>query len=350
MGESATTRTQWGPALTLFLLSPAIGELLSSSMPPAEFFNPFAFLLVAVLYGGGALLCRELTVRWGKGWLTLFILAAAYGIVEEGLMVKSFFNENWVDIGNLGTYGRWAGVNWVWSLNLTIYHAAISIATPVFLTGLLFPKRRSDRWLGPRAFWAVFGLLVADVLLGLMFFGDAPNAPPYRPPFIQYNLFLLLVVGLVWLGWRVPHPLLAPGINDVELLRRWRHTLGFFLLGLGGLAGLFAVGAILAGAGAPALATMAATAGWEALIWWCAFRLSRRGRAWSDKHKLALVSGALAPFVFLAFLWEHAIPPRKDNVAGMGYVGLFFLTFLLLTYLSVRRSQRGEVPAEHTVR
>ncbi|MCG2769572.1 MAG: hypothetical protein L6435_14495 [Anaerolineae bacterium] len=37
------------------------------------------------------MLIRELRVRWGKGWPTVFVLGAAYGVLEEGLMVKSFF-------------------------------------------------------------------------------------------------------------------------------------------------------------------------------------------------------------------------------------------------------------------
>lgn len=37
------------PALVLFLVSPAIGELLSSSAPLAEYFNPLGFLMLGVL-------------------------------------------------------------------------------------------------------------------------------------------------------------------------------------------------------------------------------------------------------------------------------------------------------------
>ena len=69
------------PAVVLFFLSPAIGELLSTSSPPAEFFNPFTLLLQASLYGSGALLVRELAHRWGKGWPSVLLLGAAYGVV-----------------------------------------------------------------------------------------------------------------------------------------------------------------------------------------------------------------------------------------------------------------------------
>jgi hypothetical protein len=35
------------PALALFVLAPAIGELISGSAPPAEFFNPLTFFVRA---------------------------------------------------------------------------------------------------------------------------------------------------------------------------------------------------------------------------------------------------------------------------------------------------------------
>jgi hypothetical protein len=115
----------------LFFLSPITAELLTGSAPPAEFFNPFSLLVLTALYGSGAILVRELALRWRKGWPTILILGAAYGIVEEGLMVKSFFDPQWVDLGPLGVYGRWAEVNWVWSLGLTLFHAVWSIGIPI---------------------------------------------------------------------------------------------------------------------------------------------------------------------------------------------------------------------------
>jgi len=51
------------PAFVLFFLAPAIGELLSGSAPPVEFFNPFALVILPALYGSGAVLVREYSLR-----------------------------------------------------------------------------------------------------------------------------------------------------------------------------------------------------------------------------------------------------------------------------------------------
>jgi len=80
------------PALiTLLLLSPVLAELLSGSAPPAEFFTPFALVFLTFWYGVGAILCRELSIRWGSGLIGLFLLGAAFGILEEGILIKTFF-------------------------------------------------------------------------------------------------------------------------------------------------------------------------------------------------------------------------------------------------------------------
>ncbi|RJS77070.1 hypothetical protein CW667_04190, partial [Candidatus Bathyarchaeota archaeon] len=132
------------PALVLFFLAPAIGELLSGSSPPLEFFNPLTLLFLASLYGGGAIVVRELKVRWKKDFRTVLLLGAAYGILEEGLLVKSFFDPYWMDLGILGVYGRWLEVNWVWTEMLIIYHAVFSISIPIILVELAYPERKFE--------------------------------------------------------------------------------------------------------------------------------------------------------------------------------------------------------------
>ncbi len=187
---SKRPRFPW-PALVLFFLSPVVGELLSGSAPPMEFFTPFGFVTLCLLYGGGALLVRELAFRWGTGWLGRLLLGAAYGIVEEALMAKSFFDPNWQDIGILGSYGRMFGVNWVWSLELTIYHCLFSISIPILLVELTFPRRRDRPWLGIPGLAVVAALLAADVVFGFIWL------TPFRPPLAPYLGAVITVAVLV---------------------------------------------------------------------------------------------------------------------------------------------------------
>src|ERR1051326_4380814 len=156
----------WKPMLTLLVLSPAIGELLSGSSPPLQFFNPIAFLFLVGLYGCGALLIRETVIRRQLTSTGLLLLGAAYGILEEGITCKSFFNPNWTDTGLLSVYGRAAGVNWVWAFGLTVYHMVVSITVPIFLTEALFSARARNAWLRPRGLAVSSAALALVVVLG----------------------------------------------------------------------------------------------------------------------------------------------------------------------------------------
>ncbi|MEJ2011784.1 MAG: hypothetical protein P8X64_06100 [Anaerolineales bacterium] len=322
------SRRRVPPALVLFTLAPAIGELLSGSSPPVEFFKPFSLLLLAALYGGGALLVRETALRWGKRWPTILVLGLAYGILEEGLMVKSFFDPSWMDLGLLGIYGRWAGVNWVWAVLLTLYHAVVSIALPILLVEILFPGRRDDPWLGRRGMRTVGILLAIDVVFANLFL------TPYRPPFAPYALAVVATVALVFLAHEQPARWGKP-----ESKPRW----GSFRLGLLGFLGITALffgGWAMPELGFPAPLTiafilLAALGSWRLIRW-----ASGEG-AWDDRGRLALAAGVLTFFILLAFAAETD-PSRADNPAGMSIVGLAAVAGLAALYMRVRQRVQSD--------
>ena len=172
---AASAHPNRGPLLALILLSPIIAEMLSGSSPPLEWLNPITPLLLIWLYGAGVLVMRETAVRWKTGWPSILLLGAAYGIIEEGLAVKSFFDPGWMDLGTLAWYGRWLDVNWVWAVWLTIYHAVVSIAIPIFLTEWIWPRIRGQPLTSRRGYITAIGLLAgATVFINLFL-------TPYRP-------------------------------------------------------------------------------------------------------------------------------------------------------------------------
>lgn len=327
---AASPRRSRAAAWTLFFLAPAVGELLSGSSPPAEFFNPFTLLLLAVLYGGGALLAREWTLAWGKGWPTLLVLGTAYAIVEEGLCCKSFFDPHWPDVGPLGTYGHWLGVNWVWAVHLTGYHAVISILVPITLVELAFPDQRETCWVGSRRRW-VLGLgLGWVVLLGFLVFPDARQ--PFRPPPVGYALAVLSVATLVWLAARLPAPA-AAGVHAPKRLVRLGLTA--FL----GTLGWFLAFWVLPHTPVPPAATVGLgliCAGVAAAV---IHRLAGNDLAGlAPLQRWALCAGALLFFILLAPIQEATNAQRPDNTTGMTVVGLVFLLGLLWLGRRLRRA------------
>src|SRR5271169_5819728 len=154
------------PIVCLLLLSPGIPEYISGSSPTSAIvLNPPMFLFQVAanlgLYGPGVLLVREAMVRWKKGWATVLLLGAAYGILEEGVALSTLFDPRANPVGKLGVYGHWLGVSWVWVAGILPVHMIFSISLPILLLGLAVPSTRGKSLLSRR------GLRVASLVPGL---------------------------------------------------------------------------------------------------------------------------------------------------------------------------------------
>jgi hypothetical protein len=84
--------SRMAPVLLLLLVAPLVAEFLLGDVTLALL---GALVVFIPLYGGGALLIREVVRRRGGGWPAIVVLAAAFGVVEEGLATQSLFNPNY---------------------------------------------------------------------------------------------------------------------------------------------------------------------------------------------------------------------------------------------------------------
>lgn len=319
------------PAVVLFFLSPVIAELLSGSSPPAEFFSPVSFVLLSAFYGSGALIVRELTFRWNKGWPTVLLLGLAYGIVEEGLAVKSFFDPAWMDLGPLGVYGRWAGVNWVWSAGLTVYHAVFSIALPILLTTLLFPAWKDKPWLRSRS------LRAWSVVLGLVVLLCNLLLTTYRPSWLHLTLSGAAILGLAALARR------APATLNIKPATRLLRPRLLFWASFAATLGLFILLWVLPNTAVPASVTLALIALWPMLVLGGAARLAKH-EDWSTRHAHSAASGALLFFILLAPLLQLD-PNAADDRSGMALVAFGMTIFLMWMGRRLRRTAKARSAA-----
>lgn len=313
----------WPPVLVLIVLSPVLGELLSGSAPPAEFFNPLGLAFLLALYGGGAVLARDLAFRWRGGWLTLLLLAVAYGVVEEGIACKSFFDPHWGDLGKLGVYGRMLGVNWVWVALLTAYHAVVSVMTPIALVEMAFPGCRGKRWTSDAVMALIAVLLFASVLLIYLFISK------YRPPDAHLAIAILAAVTL---------GVLARVMAGARRGRSGRPAGAgwFFLVGFLGTVAMFFLGWVMPNTRVPASVTLVLMLMLCLVATWLVREMSGGG-GWGDRHRFWLVSGVLLFFVLLAPVQEFD-GKRTDNTAGMTLVGV--TTAVALAALGWRVNRR----------
>ena len=320
-----------GPGLFLLLIAPVTGAVLSGLTPPSHLFNLLTLFSLCVVYGGGAIICRELMLYWGKGWPTLLMLGAAFGVVDEGLLNKSFFDPHWLYLGSLASYGRWDGVNWVWAVQQTVFHAVFSVALPVLLVGLIFPKRRQQRWVGPRGLLILLVLFALALVLGF-FFGSA-----YHPPLLLYGAALLVAIILIAIARFMP--------RTISLTRRTDAAppLRFGILGLLGTATFFLINWLLPTTLAPFWIAIPLDLLVALVVGILLIVTSGNGAGWTDRQKVWLAGGALAFFIILAPFTE--IFQRQRNPGGITFIALVTLGLL---YLLMRRIERREKKAATT--
>jgi hypothetical protein len=274
------------PALGLFFLAPLVGEYLLGNISISAL--PL-ILVLAPMYGGGALLVREVARRTGRGWPTILLLALAYALVEEGLVTRSLFDPSYygVDtlaqapVGPLGL-GAW------WTLLVLTAHTVWSIGVPIALVESLVPDRGATPWLGiPGLTIAAVLFVSGSVLIGAGTYVDEGFAASPA----QLAGTVLVIVAAVVVAFRIrprpttPDPRPAPppwvaglvalvGSNLLiapPFLRGWPLVAGYLML--------YAVVLALV------------------LVW------SRRS-GWGAPHQLALAGGAL-----LTYAW-HGFPER----------------------------------------
>jgi hypothetical protein len=183
------------PALGLFFLSPLIGEFLLGNLPVTML---VALITLAPLYGGGALLIRELARRRGAGWPGIVLLAIAYGLIEEGLVTRSLFNPGYAGM-DLTSYAWIPGVEvsaWWASFVLGGVHAAGSICVPIAVAEALVPDRAAQPWLRLPGLVTTGVLFVAGAVATALFDPAAPQLSIAQLAGVIVPAGLLIVLAL----------------------------------------------------------------------------------------------------------------------------------------------------------
>lgn len=193
-------RGRWAPVAFLLLLSPTIAELMWGTTTVG---NIGGLLIQIGMYGGGAVIVREVAHRWGGGVPTLLVLGAAYATIEEALVEPLWFTPQILD----HPYGVALGVFWpyvAWNLG---YHAVFSISVPILLTELAFPAWHDRRWLGRTGLSVMAAVFVANtagmaVLWYTVLQQTAFHVPARTHPTQQATAAVVIVV-LAIVAWRI---------------------------------------------------------------------------------------------------------------------------------------------------
>jgi hypothetical protein len=316
------------PPLVLFLLAPVIGELLSGYTPPSEFFSPLPFFALAVLYGGGVLLIREITVRKGWGWYSTVLLGIAFVIIKEGFIKKSLYDPLWQDIGILGYYGRWAGINWIWSIEVVIYLAIVGVTVPILLTELTFPSVRRESWLGRGVITVVIICFIGSVIFGNIFLSE------YSIGVIIYLLDIVAIVALVIAAWWLSRWQKTPSVVETTT---FKNPLLFWLVGFTAMICFVAIFWVLPEFIVLPLVIVILAVLMLSGYFWLVRRLTGNFTDWADIHQLALASGPLTFLIILAPLLEINPNYVNDPVRMTTVSAIAFLLLMLLFWKTIKR-------------
>jgi hypothetical protein len=214
------------PVFALLVLAPWAAECSWGGFTAKDY--PIVVIFLAPLYGGAAVLIREVARRMGAGWPAIVLLAAAFGVYQAGLVDQSLFDADFLADTE---FADWAadsaptavpglGINASDALAYVSNHVALSICAPIAVVeSFLGPRRRHTPWLGARGLTAV-GVLF--VLGSLLIYSDTGGLPGFVASPLQLGGAALLVLALVGAAalprWRratrrsgagAPHPIWA---------------------------------------------------------------------------------------------------------------------------------------------
>ena len=324
VGVSEVSRRGIWPALGLVIVAPLVAEFLLGNLPIKLL--P-ALIVLAPMYGGGALLIREAVRRTGRGWPSVLLLGMAYAIFEEAFTTQSLFNPNYLKL-NLGllapAYIPSLGIGAWWTLWMLMVHGIWSISTPIALVEASVPDRARTPWLGR--------VELVVVSIGFLFGAASTTAMGYKQDHYLASIAQFVGAALVVVLLAVSAFILPTARShaaDVSAPSAWLAGAVALVFGSAALFvpkdwGWGAVAALLALDGAMLVSVVA----WS------------RHKGWGLKHQLALGAGAALAYGWHAFLQHPAVGGAGASVR----VGnaTFLAGTIALVWFAARRAR-----AEH---
>jgi len=310
------------PAIGLFFLAPFIAEYLLGDFPLTK----LGYLVIlAPMYGGGALLIREVARRSGKGWPTIIVLAFAYAVLEEAFTTQTLFNPNYLKL-NLHlldhAYIPALGIGAWWTVFVLTLHTVWSISTSVALVESCVPERATAPWLGWIGFTVVSILFVLAAIASTRFQIKHDHFLATKMQFLVSGIVVTLAIVAAFLlpagrpSTQVPAP------------------------------ASFAVGA-LALIAASIFLIVPPALGWAAVAIYLfldvvvvagILALSHR-TGWDGRHRLALAAGAALAYGWHAFLQNPVDGTTGWVIRGSNAVCLL-IVLALIAFAAKRQTRR----------
>jgi hypothetical protein len=307
-------------AVTLFFVAPLVAEYLLGDFS-VTFLSPL--IMLAPMYGGGAILIRELTRRSGRGWPTILLLGCAYAIIEEAFAGQTLFNPDIFGMHMHLLSHAWIpalGIGAWWTLFMLNVHPFWSIGVSIALVDGLFPSRTRAPWLGKAGLSVAAALYAAGVITNTAY---SLHHDPFRASHAQFLVSALFVVVFAAAAFLLPAP--APNRNPSPVPSPWITGAVAFLLG----AAVFL---------APIWWNWGAVSWILAidLVFLVGLALFSQCSAWTPLHTFSVGAGGALVYGVHAFIGKPVVPSPKWAVLA-SHVLLLVLA-LAVIFVGARRT------------
>jgi hypothetical protein len=330
-----------GVIWTLLILAPVIAEVLSGSTRLSIL---FVLIPEVMVWGCGALLCRELVRRWRAGATSLLLLGLALSVAEEFIIQQTSIAPLPFPGAN-ADFGRYAGVNWIYFLFMLGFESVWVVLIPVQVTELIFPNRREQPWLRKRGLIATcIAFLVGSRIAWYGWTQQARprlHAAPYHPPAVLILLGLVTIAVLIGTAWLVRGYGHSSQIDSRRPASPWILLIKAFVFAA---AWFELIGLVFVPH--PGLAPwIPLTAGlvW-ALLAYAILRYWSAACGWSDIHRLALSFGAVLGCIAMSDI-SAAGWTRIDLIGKITFQSLAIVGFLLLGQKVWQREAANQAPS-----
>ncbi|MBN1648395.1 MAG: hypothetical protein JW874_10195 [Spirochaetales bacterium] len=185
------------PILSLAVIAPIFGTLITGIIPPVVYFHPANILLNLLPVSLGAILIRDLSARWKSGWKGLILLGLAFGILRTAFFSREIFDGS-INAGESVTAADFVwNIHWNMGTLLVQITALFAIILPVKLIDILSPRSRDTALLNAPGIWLCIGGLAAKVTS--TFIEKSGISIPVLQVIVLGGIVLLCIAGAIFL-------------------------------------------------------------------------------------------------------------------------------------------------------
>lgn len=313
--------------ILLLVFPPMVIEMLTGSTPPIPYFTPLVLIVFAIAYGLVLILIREMKIRWNLTWQFIFLFPIM-GIFIEGIFMQSFFNIYHEDLNELSNVGVLFGVQWPWTIYLSLAHGLLAVALPLYMVDILILSMRKTPLLNRKGIiisLVLITLLTAVQLIGINT-GDNPMYRFYSVTFWGTVGCIAVIAGLIYLAYR---------FKDYKLEKRdfKKHKFMGLIVFTFTFAFLMATHAVVQFN--VALTIILQVILTLVFITFCYRYIYLSKRKLEDL--LPLLNGTIAIYIIFAIFQGFNLMDNPDPTAGMEIVGAVFAVLVVAVNVVARK-------------